>query len=115
MYTNEMIGRYKKPSNKKVINHNASARVKNSLCGDDVEMYIYHDGSTILNASFDGEGCCICVASADMLCDKIKGMSINESLSLSVVDFKSLSLIEKSRYRCAELSLIALREALNEE
>jgi len=51
----------------------------NPSCGDDIELYIKSDGERITDVSFDGMGCSICLASANMLCEAIRGMKVDEA------------------------------------
>ncbi len=54
----------------------------NPSCGDDIELYLKSDGDEITDASFEGVGCSICIASANMLCNAIKGMHVDEAEAL---------------------------------
>lgn len=55
----------------------------NPSCGDDLELFIKTDGDTIVEARYEGQGCSICCASANMLCDSIKGKSLTEARDIS--------------------------------
>ncbi len=58
----------------------------NPSCGDDVVLYIkVNADDRIENASFDGDGCAISQASADMMCDLIIGKPRTEALRLSEI------------------------------
>lgn len=52
----------------------------NPSCGDDITLYLKVDDGTITGASFDGVGCSICVASANMLCNAVKGASVAHAM-----------------------------------
>ena len=54
----------------------------NPSCGDDIELYLKSDGEQITDVSFEGIGCSICIASANMLCNAIKGMKVGEAEQL---------------------------------
>lgn len=56
----------------------------NPSCGDDIVLYLNvgSDG-TIEDASFDGDGCAVSQASADIMCDLIIGKKKDEALRLS--------------------------------
>jgi nitrogen fixation protein NifU and related proteins len=54
----------------------------NPSCGDDIELYLKAEGDRITDASFEGIGCSICIASANMLCNAIKGMSMSQAADL---------------------------------
>lgn len=58
----------------------------NPSCGDDIVLYLkVNDQGVIDEASFDGDGCAISQASADMMCDLISGRSKDEALHLSEI------------------------------
>ena len=58
----------------------------NPSCGDDVVLYIKVDADNVIeDASFDGDGCAISQASADMMCDLIIGKPKDEALRLSEI------------------------------
>lgn len=55
----------------------------NPTCGDDVNIQIEMDeNGVITDASFNGSGCAVSQASADIMMDQIVGMSREEALSL---------------------------------
>ena len=53
----------------------AQADGHNPLCGDRLTVYVNLDGEKITQATFDGAGCAISVASASMLTEVVKGKS----------------------------------------
>ena len=58
----------------------------NPSCGDDVVLYIKVDADNVIeDASFDGDGCAISQASADMMCDLIIDKPKDEALRLSEI------------------------------
>lgn len=50
----------------------------NPSCGDDLELFLQTDGERVVDAKYDGVGCSICCASANLLCDSFRGRSIKE-------------------------------------
>jgi nitrogen fixation NifU-like protein len=54
----------------------------NPLCGDKMTLYLKLDGDRISDASFEGTGCAISVASSSMMTERIKGKTIDETLAL---------------------------------
>ena len=54
----------------------------NPSCGDDIELFLRSDGERITDVSYDGIGCSICLASANMLCESIRGMKVEEAEAL---------------------------------
>lgn len=58
----------------------------NPSCGDDIILYLKLDENRVItDASFDGDGCAISQASADMMCDLIIGKAEQEALRLSEI------------------------------
>jgi nitrogen fixation NifU-like protein len=59
------------------------ARGNNPLCGDQLVIYLQLDGEqNVVDASFLGKGCAICMASASMMTDLVKGRSAEEAQSM---------------------------------
>jgi nitrogen fixation NifU-like protein len=54
----------------------------NPSCGDDIELFINTDGDTITEVTYDGVGCSICTASADMLCEALTGAPVEAAREL---------------------------------
>ncbi len=52
----------------------------NPLCGDKLKLYLQLDGELVTDASFEGSGCAISVASASLLTDMIIDMPIGTAL-----------------------------------
>lgn len=95
--------------------HRASAQ--NPTCGDSLELYLRVEDGIIEEARFTGKGCAIALASASLLFDRLKGMSLAEAqaiLPAAVLELTGLAL-SPGRIRCALLSLETLKKALGEE
>lgn len=52
------------------------ARGTNPQCGDDVEVEVRLDGDKVGDIRFSGQGCAICMASASMMTEAIRGRDI---------------------------------------
>ena len=50
----------------------------NPLCGDQLSVYLKLDSDCIVDASFQGNGCAICMASASMMTDFLKNKTSQE-------------------------------------
>lgn len=50
----------------------------NPLCGDKLTLYVKEENGVITDASFQGSGCAIFMASASMMTDVIKGKTVEE-------------------------------------
>lgn len=90
---------------------------ENPLCGDflHIEIKTNEDG-IVTDAKFDGQGCAISIASADLLLESIIGKSIEEVKRLGKKDVLDLLGIELSpvRLKCALLSLKVIKAAVYE-
>ncbi|MDA0786767.1 MAG: SUF system NifU family Fe-S cluster assembly protein [Proteobacteria bacterium] len=59
------------------------ARGNNPLCGDQLVIYLTLDGDgRVADVSFLGKGCAICIASASMMTELLKGRSREEAQTL---------------------------------
>lgn len=57
----------------------------NPSCGDDIILFLKVADGVVQEASFDGDGCAISQASADMMCDLIIGKDREEASRLSEI------------------------------
>jgi nitrogen fixation NifU-like protein len=61
-----------------------SAEGFNTLCGDQVSLFLQLDGDKIADASFQGSGCAISTASASLMTELLRGKSLKEAEQLFV-------------------------------
>lgn len=112
-YREQIIDRYKNPIFKgELIPNDISFEDDNPLCGDRIRIDIRIDESeTVYEAAFDGEGCAISQASADLLLEVIIGKSLQEIKALTKEDVLDLLGIDLGpvRMKCALLSLKVLK------
>lgn len=50
----------------------------NPICGDRLTLYLRVENDVVVDASFEGVGCAISVASASLMTEQIKGKSLGE-------------------------------------
>ena len=84
----------------------------NPLCGDRVRIEVRVDEKEmIIEAAFEGEGCAISMASADMLVESVVGKSLEEVKGLGKEYLLDMIGIELGpvRLKCALLSLKVLK------
>ncbi len=55
----------------------------NPSCGDDINLQLLIKDGVIEDASFNGSGCAVSQASADMMCDLVIGQTEEEALRLA--------------------------------
>jgi nitrogen fixation NifU-like protein len=51
----------------------------NPSCGDDLELYVDVEDGRISQVTYDGMGCSICCASANLLCESLRGRTLEEA------------------------------------
>ena len=61
----------------------ASAKGDNPMCGDRVQVFVRRDGSRVAEAGFEARGCEITVASADLMCEAVRGQPVGHIRALS--------------------------------
>ena len=112
IYKEEIIEHYKNPNNKGNLN-NYSVKVhdENTSCGDELQIEIKFYNNKIEDVKFQGKGCAISLASADILLDHVKNKGINEIKKLNKEDILKMLNIEltQARLKCALLSLNTLK------
>ena len=88
---------------------------ENPLCGDTVrvELAIAPNG-TIVDAYFNGDGCCISQASASMLIERIQGKTIDDVKRFTAEDMLTLfgAKLTPNRQKCCLLAWRTLQSAL---
>lgn len=101
----------------------------NPLCGDRVRFFITTDNGSITDASFEGSGCAISIASASLATVAVRGLSVEDALSRVRAfvhamtspelpdlpeDLAALSGVRgfPMRVKCATLAWHAMREAI---
>ena len=113
MYREVIIDRYKNPHYKGELDpHDISYEDDNPLCGDHIRIDLRVDENDIVTeALFQGHGCSISQASADLLMENITGKPIKEVKAMSKEDILDLLGIELGpvRLKCALLSLKVLK------
>jgi nitrogen fixation NifU-like protein len=65
-----------------LIDKSHHARGHNPLCGDIVDLDLLIEDDVIKSIAFTGDGCAISKASASLMTERIKGLSIAHALSL---------------------------------
>ena len=56
----------------------------NHACGDEITLYLRLGAEkTIMDMSYIGRGCSICIASADILCHELIGKDVNTARSMA--------------------------------
>ena len=113
LYREVIIEHYKNPSYRGHLDpHDIQFEDNNPLCGDHIEITLRTDEQgNVADARFDGHGCAISQASADLLMESIIGKPIEEVKKLSKQDVLDMLGIDLGpvRLKCALLSLKVLK------
>jgi nitrogen fixation NifU-like protein len=113
LYREQIIERYKNPQYRGHLDpYDIQFEDDNPLCGDHIEITIRVDGSNkVAEAAFEGKGCAISQASADLLIESIHGKSLDEVKVLNKQDVLDMLGIDLGpvRLKCALLSLKVLK------
>lgn len=116
LYQQNIVDHYKNPRNTgEIADADFVVYEVNTLCGDGLKFFVKLDEKKekIVDIKFAGEGCAISQASASMLTEEVKGMSLKELKSTVNKDFilEMLGIeINPSRLKCALLSLECLKK-----
>ncbi len=134
LYQEILLDHNSKPRNyRKLDDATLYADGYNPLCGDQYTLYLKMDDDVISDIGFQGAGCAISKASASMLTQRIKGMTVTEAEAMfaefhkmltdpgAEVDYDLLEDLETlagviaypTRIKCAILVWHTLRAALD--
>jgi nitrogen fixation NifU-like protein len=113
LYRENIIEHYKNPAYRgKLYPNDYSFADNNPLCGDHIQIDVrVNPEGRVSEARFDGHGCAISQASADLLIESIIGKPLEEVKRLTKQDVLDLLGIELGpvRLKCALLSLKVLK------
>lgn len=117
LYRQEILERYRFPRHKGTIARpHAQAEKINAFCGDEVVLFLLLDKEKrhVVEAKFDGQGCALMTASADMLCEAVRDKTIDELRRFSAEDMLGLygEAPSPGRIPCVLLPYEALKQAL---
>jgi nitrogen fixation NifU-like protein len=113
LYRELIIDRYKNPHFRGTLDpHDISFEDDNPLCGDHIRIDIRVNGDNrVSEVAFDGHGCAISQATADLLAESVVGKTLDEVKQISKQDILDMLGIELGpvRLKCALLSLKVLK------
>jgi nitrogen fixation NifU-like protein len=113
LYRELIIDHYKNPQYRGHLDPNdIHFEDDNPLCGDHIEVTLRLDGEgKVADGRFDGKGCAISQASADLLIESVIGKPVEDVKKLSKQEVLDLLGIELGpvRLKCALLALKVLK------
>ncbi len=117
LYQQQILDHYQNPRNFYKMNDSTHRFfMQNLSCGDEVEIFLKVKNEIIKEASFEGEGCSISIASASILTEFLIDKNIDEVKKFDydvILDLLGIPLTT-SRMKCAVMSLEAVKKSLNE-
>jgi len=116
IYQEHILDHYEDPYHRGHLDHATHHHQDdNPLCGDVVRVDLkIDDEGKVVEAFFDGEGCCISQASASMLIEKVEGQSIDFVKEFTAEDMLALfgAQLTPNRQKCCLLSWRVLQSAI---
>ena len=117
LYRDFILEHYREPHNRGVLEpHDLEFADSNPTCGDELSMTLRLDaaGERVADVAFDGRGCAISQASASIMTDGLRGLSLDEVLALDPREvIADLGVpIGPARLKCALLGYKVLQGAV---
>ena len=116
IYQEHVLDHYEDPYHRGTCDHATHAHEDdNPLCGDEIRIELKIDADQkIVEAWFDGDGCCISQASASMLVEKIEGKSVEDAKEFTANAMLELfqAKLTPNRQKCCLLSWKVLQSAI---
>ena len=117
LYRDFILEHYRAPHNRGVLDpHDLHFADSNPTCGDELAMTIRLDEAkaSVADVAHDGRGCAISQASASILTDELRGMSLDEVKAIDPRDVvENLGVpIGPARLKCALLAYKVLQGAV---
>jgi nitrogen fixation NifU-like protein len=112
-----VLEHFRRPRNRgPLADPHVSVEGANPLCGDRIRFQLQGDDETITEARFTADACAICVASASLLTEHVRGMRVDDARSVDI-GWLHRSLEGEpppGRRRCAILPLDTMHRAITE-
>jgi nitrogen fixation protein NifU and related proteins len=89
LYRQVIMDHYQRPRNQGDLDGAVKVDLKNPTCGDEISLRLKVEDGVVKDVRFTGSGCSISVASASMMTEAIKGLSVQDALDLAT-EFRSM-------------------------
>ncbi len=78
-----LLEHYRRPHNRGDLPHPSNRGAgSNPLCGDQVEVALAISNGVVRDAAFKGRGCSVCIASASLMTECVRAMSVQDVRTL---------------------------------
>ncbi len=115
LYREIIIEHHKSPHNFGTLDPaDFTAEDVNPLCGDQIRMDLRVTDNVVTDIAFTGKGCAVSIASASMLTDMVKGMTLDEVRAITKEELlEEIGIpVSPARLKCALLSLKVLKSGV---
>ena len=119
-YSKKVIEHFLHPKNfGKIKDANGIGNTENLRCGDIMKIYIKveekKEKEIIKNAKFETLGCGHAISTSDIICDLVKGKTIDQVLRINFQDIiDKLGPFPLPKIHCTQLGIKALRSAIED-
>ena len=115
MYSPETLERFKNPKfTGQLKNADAVGQIGNFKCGDVMKVYLRIKDKKIKDIKFETYGCVAAIASTDMMCELVKGKTLNQAYKMSNQEIvKGLKNVPPIKIHCSILAMPSLRNAID--
>ncbi|QSO54374.1 SUF system NifU family Fe-S cluster assembly protein [Alicyclobacillus curvatus] len=82
LYRQVIMDHYQNPRNQGQLEDAVSVDLRNPSCGDEITLQMLIKDGVVEDVRFKGSGCSISMASASMMTEAVKGLTVDEALKL---------------------------------
>ncbi|MCX7813226.1 MAG: iron-sulfur cluster assembly scaffold protein [Pseudothermotoga sp.] len=113
-YTELVLDHFKNPRNLgKIENADAEATEGSVACGDMMTVYLKIEDNRIVDIKFESYGCAANIATASMMTEVVKGLTLEEAKKITWRDIvERLGGLPPVKYHCSNLAIDTLRKAI---
>ena len=115
LYQELILDHQKRPRNfRRVEAFTREARGLNPLCGDNLVLTLRLTGDRVEDIGFEGSGCAISKASASMMTERVKGLSVAEALQVFELFHHMLTVENPTEAQLEELGKLGVFSGVRE-
>lgn len=110
-----VLEHFRRPQNRGLLaGANAEAEGANPLCGDRIRVRLRVERGMVCDAKFTADACILCIASASVLTEHVRGLSLAEAGAIEAgwIHHTLDGVPPPARLRCTLLPLETLRRAI---